>query len=196
MALVASVDYPSKRIYLSASSINSDLDTMEVYREVRAFRVSTAEHQKFKPIIEAGGNLEKLPGKYTPAYVILAPGCYIVPYDATQRLKVIRDTFATDGRAGRDCFDRDSIIHNVDIDVDFPEIEIREVTVGGSTITPQQVANAVRSELSLELSRMDVAVSSRSASGALVQANVKQINDVNIIGSGLDGVDEWRREGT
>lgn len=140
MPLVSSVDYPNKRIYLSVDTVNTNLDTLDVYREVRALRRTNDAHRKFKPIIESGGNITKVTGvSYTPAYTVLDTGCYIVPYDQAQRLRVIRDTFTKDGRAGRDCFDRTSVTSNVDIDIDFPEIEIREVTVGGSTLTAADI---------------------------------------------------------
>ena len=136
MALVASVDYTAKRIYLSALTANADLDTLAVYREVRALRRTTAAHRLFKPMLEAGGNLEKIAGvSYTPAYVRLLNGCRMVPFNGSHSLRVVRDTFTDDGLAGRDCFDRTPLGASVvvDIDVDFPEIEIREVTVSGST---------------------------------------------------------------
>jgi hypothetical protein len=224
--LVSSVDYIARRIYLSADTVDTDIDTVLVYKEVRAIRRQTPEHQRFKPIIVAGGNVTKIPGlTYTPGYVILLYGCRIVPYDAAHKLRLIRDTFTDDGNAGRDCFDRTSLVNAVDIDVDFPEREIREVTVGGSSLTPADIwsytnrtltalnvdsialavearlessttthisiAEAVRAELLLELSRIDASISSRHASGALVPANIKQVNDVNITGVGSDA-NRWR----
>lgn len=193
MPLVSSVDYLNKRIYLSASTVNAALDTLDVYREVRALRRTNVAHRNFRPIIEAGGNLVKLPGiSYTPAFVILAAGCYIVPYAQAQRLKITRDTFTRDGRAGTDCFDRTQSSANIDIDVDFPAIEIREVSTGGSSgPTASQIAAAVRAELSEELALVDVAVSSRVAAGSVIGADVKRVNGETVIGRGLDN-DEWR----
>lgn len=198
MPIVSSVDYTSKRIYLSAATINTSLDVLDVYREVRAMRASNPAHQLYPPMVMAGGNLQKMTGVYTPAYVILAEGVAIVPFDAPHRLRIIRDTFTLDGRAGRDCFDRTGVATNVDIDVDFPEIEIREVTVGGGGVanapTAAEVASAVRDALATELARLDAAVSSRVSVGALVACDVKKVNGVTIIGSGREGSDEWRRE--
>ena len=147
MALVASVDYPAKRIYLSAVTADADLDTLAVYREVRALRRTTAAHRAFNPIIVAGGNIEKIAGQtYTPAYVQLLNGCRLVPYNGSHSIRLVRDTFTDDGFAGRDCFDRTPLGASVEvnIDVDFPEIEIREVTVGGSTgPTAESIAAAI-----------------------------------------------------
>lgn len=150
MALVASVDYQNKRIYLSALTADADLDTLNVYREVRALRRVTDAHRKHRPIIEAGGNLEKIPGvSYTPAYVRLLYGCRIVPYNGSHAIRLVRDTFTDDGLSGRDCFDRTplSAAVEVDIDVDFPEIEIRTVATSGNEYTLAEIAAATVSAL-------------------------------------------------
>lgn len=155
MPLVSSVDYAARRIYLSADSVGADLDTLAVYREVRALRRTTEAHRKFRPMIEAGGNIEKIAGvSYTPAYVRLLYGCRIVPYNTSHSIKLVRDTFTDDGFAGRDCFDRTPLSASVavDIDVDIAEVEIRVVTVSGANVitgdiadiaTPSDVADAV-----------------------------------------------------
>lgn len=58
---------------------------------------------------------------------------------------------------------------------------------------PLDAALAVRAELSAELAKLDATISSRYAAGAVVEANVKQVNSIPIIGSGIEGSDEWRR---
>ena len=147
MPVIASVDYVNKRIFLSAETVDNDLDTLDVYREVRELRVISDAHKKFKPMIIAGGNIPKITGaSFTPAYVQLLHGCRIVPYNVTHSLRLIRDTFTDDGFAGRGCFDRSPLSDTVevDIDVDFPEIEIRKVIVGGSTgPSAVEIASAV-----------------------------------------------------
>lgn len=155
MPLVASVDYAARRIYLSADSVGVDLDTLDVYREVRALRRTTEAHRKFRPMIEAGGNIQKIAGlTYTPAYARLLNGCRIVPFNVSHSIRLIRDTFSDDGVAGRDCFDRTPLSASVavDIDVDIAEVEIRVVTVSGANVitgdiadiaTPADVADAV-----------------------------------------------------
>lgn len=145
MALVSSVDYPNKRIYLSALTADADLDTLAVYREVRALRQTTPAHQQFRPIITAGGNIPKITGvSYTPAYAQLLYGCRLVPFNGSHSLRLVRDTFTDDGFAGRDCFDRTllSPMVEVNIDVDFPEVEIRTVATSGNTYTLAEIAAA------------------------------------------------------
>lgn len=146
MGTVASVDYIAKRIYLSAETVGVPLDTMDVYRDVRALRRLTEAHRKFKPMIVGGGNIQKTATTYTQPYVVLLYGCYIVPYNAAQSLLVIRDTFADDGRAGVACFDRSTVPAEVDIDIQVAPVEVREVSVGGgggSGLTAAQVWNYI-----------------------------------------------------
>ena len=139
MTVVASVDYPNKRVYLHADTVGVELDTLDVYREVRTLRRVTESHRKYDFMVIAGGNLEKIVGvSYTPAYIQLLYGCRLIPYDANQKLKVIRDTFTDDGFAGRDCFDRTGLSSQIDIDIDFPEIETRVISTGGSALTLEE----------------------------------------------------------
>jgi hypothetical protein len=136
MAVVASVNYTTKRIYLSASTVGVALDTLDVYREIRARRVSNEADRKFKPIIIGGGGIAKTPGVFTQQYVQLLYGCRIVPYDANHSLVVVRDTFTDDGVSGAACFDRSGITSNVDIDIQVSPVEVREITTGGGTASP------------------------------------------------------------
>ena len=52
------------------------------------------------------------------------------------------------------------------------------------------MAEAVRTELAAELARLDAAISSRQASGAVVDADVRYVNGVEIGGTGTPG-DTW-----
>ena len=146
MALVSSVDYDTKRIYLHSATMDSDLDTLGVYREVRALRRTNEAHRKYKPMLVAGGNIPKISGvTYTPAYARLLYGCRIVPYNSSHKLRLVRDTFTDDGVAGRDCFDRAGLSASVsvDIDIDIQEVEIRLVTVGGANVITGDIATVL-----------------------------------------------------
>jgi hypothetical protein len=135
MHFVESVDYVNKRVHLAAATVGTDLDTLDIYREMREMRRTNEDHRKFKPMVISGGNVVKIPGvSYTLPYVQLLYGCRLVPYDASHTLRLIRDTFTDDGSAGRDCFDRSSLSASVevDIDVDIEKIEIRVVNTSSA----------------------------------------------------------------
>lgn len=137
MALVQAVDYVYKRVYLGADSVGSELDLLDVYRAVRALRATNSEHRKYRPMILAGGNLQKTATTYTQAYVQLLYGCSIVPYDAPHTLVVTREVFSDDGRYGVTCFDRSSVASPVDIDMQVSPVEVRTVS-SGSGLSPEQ----------------------------------------------------------
>jgi hypothetical protein len=142
MPLVATVDYPTRRIYLTAQALVGDFDTLEVYREVRALRKATEEHRKFRPMIVGGGNIQKTATSFTQAYVQLLNGCRIVPANVGGRIRLVRDTFTDDGAVGEACFDRTNISSNVDIDVAVLAVEIRTVSGSGASsgLTTEQAA--------------------------------------------------------
>ena len=145
MPKVSIVDYVNKRIYLSAETVGVDLDTLDIYKEVRSLRAADTQtpypHRAFQPMIIAGGNVEKITGlTFTQPFVQLLFGCRIVPYDADQILGLVRDTFTDDGFAGRDCFDRSGLSNTVEIDEKVEKVEVRVVSTGGSALTPQESA--------------------------------------------------------
>lgn len=148
MPLVATWDYPNRRIVLDASTMNTDLDTLDVYREERAARRDTESYRKYPTMTEGLGGFAKVVGvSQFPAAFRLRLGARLVPYNASHALRVIRDSFTDDGLVGRDCFDRTSLSVgvSVDIDIDFPEIEIRVVySGGGGGLTQQQVRDALK----------------------------------------------------
>lgn len=175
MPLVAAVDYTAKRIYLSAESVGVSLDTLDVYREVRALRRTAEAHRAHRPMIIGGGGVRKTAATFTQQYVQLLYGCRIVPYDAPQVLTLVRETFTDDDLVGAACFDRSGLTSIVNIDVQVSPVEVREVATGGGSLTAAQVWAYVN----------------RTLTGT-VPANVKQVNDVAIAGTGQPGSDPWR----
>lgn len=193
MTIVASVDYVEKKIYLHADTVGIELDTMDVYKEVRTLRRLDSQtpypHRSFKPIIIQGGNIQKTATTFTPKYVQLLYGCRIIPYDADQNLKVVRDTFTDDGKVGRDCFDRTGLINNVDIDYVPPQVEIIEVS-SGSGLSQEEHDKL----LDLDTNNLDIAVSTRLADvdyiepdNAVISANNIKLND---IGNDITNLDD------
>lgn len=149
MSTVASVDYIAKRIYLSAATVGVPLDTMDVYRDVRALRVVNEAHRAFRPMIVAGGNIQKTATTFTQPYVQLLYGCAIVPFNAPHTLLVTRETFSDDGRSGLQCFDRSTVSAEVDIDFSVDKVEVRIVFADGGSAAPSavEVANEVLARL-------------------------------------------------
>lgn len=139
MALVSSVDYPNKKIYLGILSVGISLDMMDVYREVRALRASTEGDRRYYPMIIGGGNIQKTATTYTSPYVQLLFGCEIIPYDQTQTLTLVRDTFSDDGRAGGECFNTVGFTSFITIVEAVEKVEVREIAIGGDGVVADKV---------------------------------------------------------
>lgn len=152
MALIQSIDYLTKRIYLSIDSVGITLDTMDIYREVRTLRAINENDRKFDPMIVAGGNIQKTASKFTQPYVQLLYGCEIIPYDSDQVLTLVRDTFSDDGREQAQCFNLTGLSSTVVIVEAVEKVEVREVTVGGSTLTKEEI----RQEMDANSSKMEL----------------------------------------
>jgi len=140
MALIDSIDYPNKRIYLSATTVATSIDTLDIYREVRALRVSTAAHRNFKTMIVSGGNEQKTATTFTPKFVKLLYGCRIVPYDTSHTLTITRETFTDDNFAGVEVFDLSPLTGGVAVNIliDVPQVEVVVITTGGSSLLPDE----------------------------------------------------------
>jgi hypothetical protein len=134
--VVASVDYDLKRVYLDASTVGGQVDMMDVYKEVRALRVSTDSHRNYRPMVLGGGNIQKTATTFTPLFVQLLYGCRIVPYDTSHTLTLIRDTFTDDNFSGVEVFDLAPLspTTSVNILLSVPQVEVITVGAGAGTV--------------------------------------------------------------
>lgn len=134
MALIASVNYVTRRIALSIDSVGlSSIDPIDIYKEYRARRqLNTDGGQNFDPLITAFGNQSIGGGDRTPEFTDLATGVKVIPYDADQIIRITGFLVSTaDGVSGSALFDRSTIIAAVDIDYFPPATKIVEVSTGG-----------------------------------------------------------------
>lgn len=140
--LVASVDYPSQRIYLGIGSANTRLDTLDVFREVRTLRATTEDHRRFPPIIFSGGNLQKTADTATAKFVKLTSGAMIVPYDGDHTITLIRDTFTEDNISGTDIFDLTLLSPSTSVQIkeDIPQVEVITVSTGSGLDSSQDTS--------------------------------------------------------
>lgn len=148
MPLVASIDGPTRRIFLGPDSVGVGVHPVDVYKEVRTLRRQTETLRQFPPFIEAKGNDPKGGGKFTERYAVLLQGTRIVPYDTTQTLAVVGTVITDDGQEGVVCFDRAplTVTSRVDIDYRPPQVEVIQIAVG-SGVTAQDktdIANLTR----------------------------------------------------
>lgn len=133
MALVASTDYSTKRIFLGPDSIGVNILPIDIYKEVRAERRLNTTKRTFYPMIRSFGNEPAGPSN-TPRFTVLESGVRIVPYDASATLLVTGALISTtEGLAGADLFDRSPLSPGVEVDIDYqpPQVEIITINTGG-----------------------------------------------------------------
>lgn len=143
MAVVASVDGPNRRIYLSATTVGVEVQPMDIYTEVRALRKADENLRKFDMFLVGLGRILKIPGKYTERFVqLLTDDDYgittkVIPYDTgigTSYTLDIPGTIITDqGQEGLDCFDTDVLDCKCNVYYHPPQVEILETGVSGLT---------------------------------------------------------------
>lgn len=141
MALVDTVDYPAKRIFLGADSVGVEVSTLDIYTEVRALRANTPAHRSFRRLLSAQGN-EPAGESFTPRRAVLAPGARIVPFGGvSHELTIVTELISEDGLAGVVLFDRGPLSVPVDITYAPPQVEIITVNTGGTVpaLTPEQM---------------------------------------------------------
>lgn len=142
MPLIASVDYPARRIILGIDSVGpAEIDPIDIYKEYRGRRqLNTDDGQNYDPLISPQGNESIGGGERTPEFTNLATGVKIVPFDAEQIIRITGFLISTaDGLQGTALFDRSSIVSAVDIDYFPPATKIVEVSVSsGSGLSSAQ----------------------------------------------------------
>lgn len=138
MPIIDNIDGPNRRIYLHTDTIGTDLQPMDIYKEMRELRRTDENLRKFDIFLEASGNVSKGGGRFTPRLVTCLQGTRIVPADQNHTLSVVGEIITDDEQSGVDCFDKTLLSPGVLVDIDYqpPQVEIIQV-VSGSGVTEQ-----------------------------------------------------------
>lgn len=145
MPLVASTDYPNKRIYLGIDSVGVDVNPIDIYKECRAERRLDTAKRQFRQMITAFGNEPAGPSN-TPRFTNLQNGVRIVPYNGSHTLSIVGALINTsEGLAGPDLFDRSALGVGVEVDIDYqpPQVEIITINTGGGATVEHPVLRSL-----------------------------------------------------
>lgn len=194
MATIDLIDGLMRNIYLSVETVGVDLDMAQVYRDYRTMRRTVAELRKYRPMMVALGheftglNSEGNP-EYTQEIIKMLEGADIIPYNTSQDLHVVTKLISDDGREGRACFDRSLLSPTVVCNIDYDPPPLKVVTVLVST------GSGLSAEEHDKLMAVPTAASNASAvinaaTAAPIAANIKQVNDTDVAGSGTE-LDPW-----
>ena len=139
MVQILREDYPNRRIYLHPDTVTSGVDPAALHKEHRARRAANLNNERnYPPMVTFRGNESKGGGAFTPRLTNLRELVRLVPSDTHHILKIKNEVVCLeDGIANQSCFDRLSVLSNVDIDIDFNPTEVLTVNTG-SGLTPEQ----------------------------------------------------------
>lgn len=144
MPVVASFDWPNRRIYMAEATWHP----LDVYREMRADRRLNEYGRQFDPLVKYDGNVPKGGGKFTPRYMTMLQGAKIVPVDGgTEPITDVQGEIITDDQTP--FIDVSSLTTKPQVNYAPAEAEIIEVMTG-SGINAQDIvdiAEAVRARL-------------------------------------------------
>lgn len=143
------IDGPTRRIYL-LDGVSSFHPVDDIYTEVRYRRRTIENLRKFDMFCAAGGRVQRIGNSYTPRYLRLLKGTKIVAGAGVDTISITGDIF-TDDENDTAIFDNTLLAPGRKIFYNFtpPEAELLVLEVdsggtgGGSTLTPQQIRNAM-----------------------------------------------------
>jgi len=209
ITLISGIDPDLRDIHLSAATVNSTVHPIDIYKEMRICRRLNENLRKYDRFLDAAGNVQKGPGKYTERYVICKNGTRIVPYDTDHELTINGIIITDDGQEGIACFDREplSVITEVDINYIPPQVEIITVSSGSGLDAAQDqkltdIANKTSQLTFSTLNKVDTDAGSLISNlptlseieGSLILAKKTDVQEVNGIVSLLPLLSDIRTE--
>jgi hypothetical protein len=185
----------TKRIV--ADTGNTTIDVQALYSEWVDWAL-LGSNLRFFPAFQTQGGSDIDPGAGTsiPFYVYLINSWRVRPQEASHTLNVTGGVILVDG--GGDPFVDTLGSYVVRVNYQQPVQAIVVNTSGTVAPSQAQIQTAVRAELTTEMARLDVAVSTRSTpaqvTAAAAAVNVETINLAEVIGDGTAG-NAWRGVG-
>ena len=142
MAQIDSVDFANKRVYLHIDTVTQGFDPIAMHFELQALVAANATNgQNFGRATDALGNEPEGGGIFSEPKVRFFTGWRYVPFPTPHLLLILAKIYNPDeALSNRDLADRDDPVLNgieVDIDVAYSPVEIREVQTGGGGLTPE-----------------------------------------------------------
>lgn len=142
----------TKRVTLPSGMVI--LDLIDLYSRFKEW-VLAGNAECLLAFATVGGEITEI-----PLYLFMLNGWLIVPQSANHTLTVTNGILV--GQGGADPFTDPAGAYKIRINRQTPGIAIGYSTNGGSGPTAAEIAAAVRSELSTEIARLDVQVSTRA----------------------------------
>lgn len=133
MALIASIDGATRRVFLDATTVGTSIHPIDIYKEMRDLRRTDESLRKWDLFMSASGNISKGGGKFTERLVTLLSGTRIVPFDTSQELTITGTVITDDGQEGIAAFDRSSLNVNTVVDINYVPPQVEIITIAGGS---------------------------------------------------------------
>ena len=147
--MIDHIDPVNRLIYLDSSTPNTEINPIDIYREIRALRRTNEALRPYDMFMTYKGGEKKNPdgSKRTERYGVLLKGTLIVPYNTSHVLNITGTLISDTGLEGRECFDRSRLSSGVMVDIDYTpkQVEVITVTSGGTAGLTQEEHNKLMS---------------------------------------------------
>lgn len=142
--MIASVDPINRLIYLDADTVNTTIQPVDIYRELRALRQSDSTLRGYDMFLTMRGAEPKNHSgtKRTERYMVLLNGTYLVPYDTTHTITIDGTIISDAGLEGTECFNRTPLSIGVEVDINYipKQVEVIIIETGVSGLTASESA--------------------------------------------------------
>jgi len=141
--MIDHIDPITRKIYLDSSTVDSTIQPIDIYREMRTLRRTNESLRQYDVFMTMRGAEKKNPSgtKRTERYLVLLNGTSIVPYQATSHTLTIDGTIISDdGLEGVECFNRSTLDVGVEVDINYvpKQVEVITIYLGGSSLTQEE----------------------------------------------------------
>lgn len=144
MALIASINGVTRRVYLNAAEAVGGVltfhPTVDLYAAYKALRAADESVRPFDAFMAASGNLPKGGGKFTPRFTTLLAGTKVVIPAGITEVNVTGELLTDDGSKP---FDTSLVTGPCIINYQPAEAEVIKVTASGNEYSLDQIAAAV-----------------------------------------------------
>jgi len=143
MALIDHINPVTRRIYLSAGTMNTAWHPVDLYREVRALRRTNVSLRAYDNFMRSAGNINKGGGKATERYFTLLLGTRIIPWDASHTLDITGTIITDDGFEGVHVFDKSTLTAGIAVDIQYAPKQVEVINLNFSDLVYSSFQGAV-----------------------------------------------------
>ena len=139
--MIDHIDAENRLIYLDDSTPNTEINPIDIYREIRQLRRTDETLRPYDMFMTYKGAEKKNPdgSNRTGRYGVLLGGTQIVPYDTSHSLTITGTLITDTGLEGTHCFNRSYLSDGVVVDIDYVPKQVEIIVIhGGSGLSTEE----------------------------------------------------------